>query len=88
MPGPAAEIEKTAERGLKEAKHIQKEVKGFIHFLSELDAPSMAVGFGAALVAVLVFTVMKKTASLVLKLGLLIGAIVFFGGAYFGWLQR
>src|SRR5437763_1397061 len=94
MPGPEQiktelkHAEEKAAEGLKEAKHIQKEVSGVLPFVADLDLPSMAVGFSLALFVFLILTFVWKSGKILLKIGLILAIIVFVSSAYFGWLSR
>jgi hypothetical protein len=86
-----SEIKQAEEKvgeGFREAKHVQKEVSGVVPFVADLDLPSMAVGFGVALFVFLLLTFIWRTGKMLLKIGLVVGMLVFFGGAYFGWVRR
>jgi hypothetical protein len=71
-------------KGREAAKKVQREVG----FVGDLDPPSVAVGFAASLVVILVLSIVKKTLGLMLKLALLALIFCLIGGAYFGWLRR
>lgn len=55
--------------------------------MSELHLPSLFVGFGGALVAFLLLTVVFKTGKLVLKLALLAVMVAIFAGGYLSWIK-
>src|SRR5450432_3520404 len=54
--------------------------------LSSLE--SFGLGFGAALVAVFLFSRLPGTLRLVLRLAIIGGVVALMAGAYFGWLRR
>jgi hypothetical protein len=88
ITGEIKQVEKKVQEGYRDAKKVQHEVSGFLPFVADLDLPSMAVGFGLALSAFLLLTFMWRTGKLLLKLGLIAGVVLFFGGAYLGWVRR
>ena len=67
---------------------MQSDVGDVLPFVKALDLPSVGFGFAFALAFVLVFTIVKKAGGIVLKLGLLIAVVAFFGGSYFGWVRK
>lgn len=90
MPEPTTskKLRELPKKSLEEAKKVQREVGDVVPFVKELDLPSVAVGLALSLVLLLVFSIVKKTVNLVLKLALLFVIICLIGGAYFGWLRR
>lgn len=80
--------ERMRKKGLREAKEMQREIGDVVPFVTDLDLPSVAVGFAMSLVVFLVLSFVRKTGRLILKLGLLVAIVLLVAGAYFGWLRR
>jgi hypothetical protein len=56
--------------------------------VSDLDLPSMAVGFALSLVVFLGLSIVRKTLGFMIKLGLMLLIVALIAGAYMHWLER
>ncbi len=88
IPKKYRELAKEARSSLDRAKKVQRQVGDVAPFVKELDLPSVAVGFALSLGFVLVFSIVRRTVGLMLKLALLALIVFLVGGAYFGWINR